>query len=445
MTGWRRSHPGRAQDIAWALLCAGLSMYMLLSAPALLRLGIPYDAPYGPLPAKIHPGSYVLVLAWVVALCRQGNPVRALLAQLGRHRALGAYFICMVLVFAWTVMRHGGSGAAYIIETLWMPAVAAFALLLIDEPRRQRALVLLMGLLACNAVLAIGEQLTKTRLTPLYIGRDDVMPEAYFRASAFLGHPLENALVTVTLLPAAALLPWPAWRRWSLAALLLLAMMAFGGRASLAVGALVYGGVLAWHVLGNLARGRYSYLQLTGGSLALVVGGLAMVAAMLGTSLGDRLLNSLQWDSSASVRLRVLDAFDFIAAWDLWFGISPDAIDRVKLQLGLDPRYEAIENFWVYLLMQFGVIGFVPFLAGLACLVAWLARQADAPMRAALVVYFVAGSTGNTLAAKTSSLVLLVTAVLAGAAARHGFSRGLAAAHGQCRPSAAVLLSRSAR
>ena len=414
MTVETKIEPG-LRKLAWVLLAGAVALYILLSAPALLRIGIPYDAPYGPPFAKFHPGTYCLLLAWFVALASHGNPLQVMGAQLARHRLLAAYFISMVLVFVWAVFRHGTSGAAFIVETLWMPAIAAFTLYLLDVIRHRQIVQGVMLLLACNSVLAIVESLSQTRLTPLNIGRDDIIAEAYFRSSAFFGHPLNNALITVSLLPAITLLPWSLFSRVTLALTLMLSVLAFGGRASLVLGLLIYGGYAGCRVFFDVVRRRFSYLQLTGGSLAFMLGATMLAGVVAATGLGERIFKNLQWDSSAGVRLRVWDAFAYISNADLWMGMAPAQIDHISVRLGLDPRYEAIENFWIYLFLQLGVIGFAPFVAGLLCLVVTMWRVTTPTMRAAIVLYFVSASTGNTLASKTISLLLLVLVMLAGA------------------------------
>lgn len=404
--------------MAWVLLVAAVSAYMLLSASMLLRLGIPYDAPYGPSIAKLHPGTYCLFLAWFMALASHGNPLRVLGHQFARQPLMTAYLACMLGVFLWAVFRHGTSGAAFIIESLWTPAIVAFTLDLLDARRQRQIVQMVLVLLACNALLAVGEALTPQRLTPLHVGRSDIVAEEYFRASAFLGHPLHNALITATLLPAVTLLPWS--RLWKLVFVgtLMLSLLAFGGRTSVVLAMLLYGAYAAWRVLASVVRGRVSYLQLTGGSLALMLALTSMIGVVAATGLGSRIFNNLKIDSSASVRMRVWDAFGYLSDIDLWMGVAPAQIDHISLRMGLDPNYEAIENFWIYLFMQFGVIGFVPFLIGLACLMIVLFRAATPPMRIAVLLYLLVASTANTLASKTVSLMLLVLVILGGVAFR---------------------------
>jgi hypothetical protein len=407
-----------SRKIAWYLLVLAVAAYMLLSGQVLLRLGIPYDAPYGPPIAKLHPGTYCLLLAWILAILSHGNPLRVLAGQMAEHRLLATYFACTVTILVWVLLRHGASGAAFIIESLWTPAIAVFVLYLLDRNKHRQIVQIVMLLLACNAVLALLETLFRIRLVPPPMAIGDSFSEPYFRASALLGHPLHNAMITVSLLPAVIMLPWSLLQRLFVALLLSLSILTFGGRASLLLGGLFYGAYALFKGLEGVVRGRFSYLQLTGGSLAVMLGVTGMVGLIAGSGLGARIFENMKMDSSAGVRVRVWEAFNYLSNDDFWMGISPAQIDHISLRMGLDPQYEAIENFWIYLFMQFGIIGFVPFLIGLVCLLLVLWKAATSPMRVAILLYFAVASMANTLASKTFSLMLLAIVIVAGQAFR---------------------------
>ena len=257
-----------------------------------------------------------------------------------------------------------------------------------------------------NALLAIGEFGFGRRLVPMHAGRDDIIEEDYFRASALMGHPLSNALVTAALLPAVALLPWRAVWKLLGATLLGLGLLAFGSRASLAALAL-FALLATLPVLWRLLRGGYGYLHITGGLLAACLGAAVLAGGVAATGLGERIFKNLTWDNSANVRLRAWEVLNHVRDAEQWFGVSIPRIDNIALRIGIDPRYEAIENFWLYLLLLLGVCGFALFVLGLACLLLHLWRISAAPLRVALVVYLVLASGSNTLASKGTSLLLL--------------------------------------
>lgn len=305
------------------------------------------------------------------------------------------------------------------IDTHWLPAIAAMTLVHFNDERRAFLLRLMAVLIAVNAALALLEYAMQARLIPLYMAgqASGFAEEEHFRSSALLGHPLTNAMQSALLMPIAMFLGMRALWRWSHLILILLSMLAFGGRASLALALIVYG-IYGFCVLwSNLIRGRYSYLQLTGGAAIAILSIAGLVGVVIATGLGERIFASLYLDNSANVRLRVLSAYDYVTAEELWFGISAREIDIVALRLGLDPRYEAIENGWIYLSMQLGLIAFAAWFVGFACLVVWLWRRGPALVLAGVFTFLLSASSNNALASKSIDLGMVVTYVVGAAAA----------------------------
>jgi len=81
--------------------------------------------------------------------------------------------------------------------------------------------------------------------------------------------------------------------------------------------------------------------------------------------------------------------------------------------VGIDMRFEAIENFWLYQFLLLGIVGFVPFMLGMALMVAHLLRHAQAGLGLGVIVYFLVASGTNSLASKTISLLVLTVLVTA--------------------------------
>ena len=398
-----------ARRIAWLLLVASVILFITLSPQTLYALGIPYDAPEGAFPTKLHIGTYVLLAAWTVALCSHGNPLGVMLRQARQAPLVHVYLACMVAMFLWVVSRSGPSGLAFVIDTLWVPAIALLALRLHSPRRHRQMLLLMMALLLLNAALALAEFSLGKRLVPVAIGNGRVFEDAFFRSSALMGHPLSNSIHTIALLPAALLLPWRL--HWRLLCMLVLglALLAFGGRGGIAALG-VYALLALLQVLMRSLRGGFGYRQVTGGLLGAVLAAAAITGVVAATGLGERIFKTLVWDNSANVRLQVWEVLEHFSGEDLWMGMSIPRIDSAAMRVGLDLRFEAIENFWLYLLLLLGVIGFTLFVVGLLCLLVHLWRISSAPMRAAIIVYLALASTANTLSSKNISLILLTLA-----------------------------------
>lgn len=432
--------PGPSQallTLSWRLFVAGIFARMLVSQFFLHWLGLPYDLPGGSFPVKIHPGTYLLCMAFFVGLCAFGNPLRALLEVVRRNPMPAAFLACMLAMFTWAILRHGTDGQAYFIDTLLAPGIALLTLLMQPRSRQRWLLGAMILALALNAVIALGEAAMGRRLIPLFAGREGIVEEVHFRASALIGHPLANSKQTVMLLPLLALLPWALGLRVGLFLLFALALLAFGSRASMAMGLLL--GMLALLPLAlATVRGRLSYLQITGALVGVALIAAALAGVIATTNLGDRIVHGLTWDNSANVRLVSFRVMDHVNGEDFWFGVPVNRIETIAGLVGIDLRYEAIENFWIVLLAQLGLVGFSIFLLGLTLAVVHVWRISRLPARLALVVYFIVASGGNTLASKTPSFTLLLVALHSAAvvAPRRDDARTAAAAAPQGRAGA---------
>jgi hypothetical protein len=405
------------QRLSWGLLVCALVVYFCFSAHLLYLLGIPYDVPEGSFPAKIHPGTYLLVLSWFCGLAARGNPLGAMGRQAAAEPMLAGALACMLGVFAWACLRHGPAGLAFIIDTLCAPCIFAMTVLLQPRFKRRQLLLLLMGLMLVNSAIALGEFALGKRLVPLFPTRG-LTEEDYFRSTALLGHPLVHAISVTTLLPIAVLMPWRTWCRVIVLLLLTVSLLTFGSRSSMA-GLVLYAGFAAAVLVWDTLHGRYGYRQISGALVSMVAGAAALVGLVASTGLGERIFKNLVWDNSAAVRVRSWEVLDYFRDADMWFGVPVTRIDSIALRVGIDPRYEAIENFWLYLLLLLGIFGFALFLLGLGLLTVHLWRISKPPMRLGLVVYFLLASGANTLASKTVSLLLLAGAVQCAAAIRY--------------------------
>ena len=65
---------------------------------------------------------------------------------------------------------------------------------------------------------------------------------------------------------------------------------------------------------------------------------------------------------------------------DVMFGVSETRLSVLKYQIGLGGADTDIENFWLLMFLDLGVIGFVVFLIGFALLLVHLGRTARHPL-----------------------------------------------------------------
>lgn len=396
---------------SFALASLGLILYLLLSDNLLVTWGIPYNVPRGAFPFKIHPGTYCIALGFVLLL--RGNPWRRLGALFRLSPALTGLALVTTVIMLYSAAKFGTSGSGFFIDTLLAPALLGLILLHAPVERRPRAFWIALALTALNALIGIGEAAVGDRLVP-YMAGDKPLVEEFFRATALGGHPLTNALRTAVLL--FAVLAVPGGLRWALVPLFAVALLAFGSRAALATSLTL---LSAWGALsfmrGMVSRNFDLRLALGIPLVALVVPAVVAVVA-LGLGLGERVFREFYWDTSAQSRLLAFHIFHFPTTEEFLWGMGPARIEWALDQLKGSTTLNDIENFWILLLLQVGLVPFV-FLAGalLATLVS-LARPGPLPVRLAALVFLMLASGSNSLATKTQSLAVLV-AILIGAAA----------------------------
>ncbi len=415
----------RWRQVAFVLIALGVTFYMTVSAHLLFALGIPYYAPGGNLVVKIHPGSYCILLGYFITLCSLGHPARVFKTQLRSEPAVAFFLAATLFLFFWALYRHGSLGAAFIIDTLIMAPICFLAVQLLELRRRETILLLMCCWVLVNATVGIGEAMVQTRLVPIRTAGLEDMGDTYFRASALMGHPLLNAQHTATVLPVVLLVPmWAGWRALSVA-WLFLALLAFGGRASLILALIIYLAYFVCQAFSAVIRGRVAYTRLMGGLLATIVGSTLLVGVVVGSGLGERIFKSLAWDGSAAVRARVWSVFDYMTAEQMLFGASPPEVDVLYDQIGLEAPFEAIENFWLLIFIQYGAVGFIPFAGGLCLAVFALWRRVGGAVALSLLLLLATASTTNSLATKMPGLCL---SMLLASASMHRFRKTAVAA-----------------
>ena len=394
------------------LLCAaGVILYLTLGTFVLLWLGVRYEADGGIPFVKIYPGTYLILAAVLWRLLSTDHPLRTM-GQLARSRP-GLWLYCggMAVIFVYALAIRGLSGVAFLVDAYVAPGL--LALLLSQAPAKflRFLATLMIALLTVNAACGIIEARLHQHLFP-YIIDGQQINETYFRATAFNGHPLRNAMLTGIAMLAVTAAPWPMLVRVGLLSVLGMGLFAFGGRAALIVSAL--GCML---IIGRELRQSAStdprvfgrkVLVLTMTTLVVLV----TVAFVFGlTGFGARIRAGEIADSSSAARLQVFEIFKLTDLEGLLGGYSAKSIDAMAKVSGLI----AVENFWVYQLLFLGLIGFViwlpAFISGLASV--W--HHAGFAGRVIVVCFLLIASSNNSLAKKDSSLSLAFAFAIAAA------------------------------
>jgi hypothetical protein len=304
----------------------------------------------------------------------------------------------------------GNTGLSYLADTFAAPAILAVLLVGIAAEARAIAFRLGIACLILNAAVAMAEAVSRLPLIGApYSGE-------FFRATALLGHPLNNALITA---PAILLLIGaPGQVAGRIVALLALVggLIAFSGRGAILSTVFFAGLGFMAEILYTVITGRLRMTTMRVYGVLLLVVPIFVAIVVLGTNIGDRLGAVLYYDQSANERVAVFSIFEDVPRDWLWFGASSDQIGSlVAAQLDI----AGIENYWIYLLLQLGILKFVPFAAALLCFLGWLARGRGLYITLAVLNFLVTSSGNNSLSSKTTAVGALVILVIGAAAQRN--------------------------
>ncbi len=431
----RTEDGGLSRTCFWLAATAVLAR-MAISTNVLFLLHLDYASPGGNPVFKIHPGTYLAVLAFAAMLLGSGEPLR----RLGRHCAAFpshlAFVAMMLLCIVHLLVNVGMSGVAVFVDSYLCAGLVA-AVLVHASPAQRRALAwLIVPLIALNALIAVGETLLQVHLIPLALDGVSIMDKpGDFRGYALYDHPLTAAMITQMGLFLVLGMRLSATRTAALLLVFLVGLIAFGGRTAMAVG----GGSLAllggaW-LLREAAARRLDMRMAALSAAAAAIIPLALWAVLTQTPIGVRLASKLYFDESAEARNVQWHVLAVMDVKNLMLGTPIDVVDELCHQLGLNVPFSDIENFWLATFVTLGIIGFFYFLLGFVPFLLHLWRVAPFHGRILLATALLVASTSNSLARKSNILVALTAAVLASTGFAH---RRAGRARAASRPGAAA-------
>ena len=381
--------------------------YSLLGTPLLEQMGFHYTIPGNSFLERFHPASYaVLLLLLSTAAKRHG--ITSLLRtarQAWPATALAGVSLLCALALS---LDPENTGLSYLIDTFTVPAILALLLSQISLDKQALLFRIVIACVMLNAVVAIGEALAGAPL----IGAN--YSDKYFRATGLLGHPLNNALITAPAVLLTIGIPGKTVARLLRTLLLLGGLLAFGGRAAVVFTLfMIFLGFEVEMVRAAISGKLRPQVPIYAGLFLLAPAGLALIR--LTTHIGDRVLGLLYFDQSANERFAVFDIFSDLRTDQLWFGSNTHLIAYLVAR---QADIAGIENYWVYLLLQLGILMFVPFALAFLWFLRWLARGGGLYVTLAVLDFLFVSSGNNSLSSKTTALGVLVILALGGGAQR---------------------------
>ena len=183
-TAGRPAIAGRAalEPVALALTVAALVTLCLVSPLTLAVQGIDYDTAGGSALAKIHPGTYLAVMALAVRLGAAPHPWRTLQRLLLAEPGLLIYLAALGLV-ALYVVAIARSPVTPLIDTFLLALILALLLDGLDERIGRRLAIMMVAIFAADAALGLIEVSTGWRLIHIPV------PEGVTRCAECVAHP----------------------------------------------------------------------------------------------------------------------------------------------------------------------------------------------------------------------------------------------------------------
>lgn len=371
-----------------AVFCA-----LFLSGASLNSFGLNYSTDSSAGGLKLHPYTILTTIALILLTCGARALSGCWTVRQFRTAMAGAMVTLLILILK--ASAGGGQALGFAVDTVLSAFLIAGTLPFLKPGITKRLSVLLTLFLLTECLLALLEVITHVNFMPI-----DTWYGAYFRATALHGHPLNNALILVTV--ATALQAYV--RRWisvSIFFLTVCALMAFGARGATAAYLLVN---TMTFVRFGLRSAQRAFLLISGGALSIA----GLTWLLFSGVVGDRITQVGAYDDSSQVRVQSVDVLKHLDWGRLLIGIDPNEISRLMAQ----EKVGVVENFAVDYVLMFGAIAaaLIFYFVYRTCR-GFFSDVSSAGKRRLLAVVFVFGCTAltnNSLATKTSALYLLM-------------------------------------
>lgn len=372
-------------------------------------LGVPYVSQGGGAVFKIHLYSYLIIIGFLVVFFNYGLK--------GIYQSLeGFYWVwfsalsCVFFVITYGLVMHGMSGMAYIINTFLSPLLFIPILASLSGNQKQVMLKVIAYLILINSLLAIIEYLFSFRLVSV-----EFKEFSFFRSTALLSHPLNNALITASVaLIVASRTKIPGF---VYVLILSLSLFAFGGRASLGIFIITVFIALLVLIWASIVKGVTGNKQVVAFTMLMVyLSFFCGVFILVESNISERIISKLYIDGSASARVDVFYLLTQLSYSEWVFGASEQLVESIEFYIGIG----VIENYLIGWLFTFGLLGSIPLFYSVFCPLSYLFLKGCYLERLSVFSFVVIGVSNNSLTTKTPILLLLFTCLYSSIDLRKG-------------------------
>jgi hypothetical protein len=408
----------RMRRAAFAIALLAVMLKFAISANLLEAIGIDYAGPGGNPLIKLHPGTYLVMIAAFMVLVLAPPPGSGLPRLFRVTPALGAFIMLTLVCAAYSIANAGFSGATIYVESYLSAGMLAVALEG-GTDRQKRALAWwILGLCVVSIAISIGEAATGRHLIPLHSGDATAaqltMNAEDFRATGLFADPVTAALTTSMATFLLLRMRMNGFLRVALFITFLIGLLSFGGRAGLGLALVMLTLVAAATLLRGIVTRNLGIGFVGTIAAAVVILPSLMLFGVTGTDIGEPILRHLYLDESTGVhglQWLVLGHLDLHGAM---FGVPLDRLDDWKYQFGLATDITGIENYWLLMFLNLGAIGFVVFLSALGLFLMHLGRTTGHPLGWMLLIASIAvETTSDAVGSKSADLFLLTASLIA--------------------------------
>ena len=387
------------RDIVFMLFLVAVLLRIVIS-PVALNAVVSYSSEGGPLYEKIHPGTYLIAIAFGLALLGLRTPLTVAEGKACRL-LIGLFAIVVLSAVGVSVFGHAVS-IGYLIDSYVCGCMAGYVMLTLRLEQRRMVVSSVLVVLMANSALTAVE---------FVIGRGVFLPgynDGTFRPSGILDHPLTLGGMNVAAIVYVFLTRWKTQAKLIGAGLLLIGIFAAGARTATLVGAVAFLASVILAPQPGVPSDRKLQLRILvvlACMVAVPVAFLAMDAAGLLARFKDGIL-----DQSGQARVDIYRVFEFVTWNDIMRGADIREIVKIttsRLNLPF------IESVIVVFIFQFGLPIAVIFLGGVIGILLRLAWGGDVRLLIAVGGYLAVSLSNNALATKDFSLSLTILMVIA--------------------------------
>lgn len=290
---------------------------------------------------NVHPAIWILLFISLLLFLKRRKPL------LMEKNIL----VFLVILVSFNKLTGRGVDFSFLLNVLLLPLAISYLFSYSSLIDRGKVLNIILNFFVLECSLAIIEKVFNFNLFPLITnGSASDWTWEGFRSTAFQSHPLSNALIVATLMNFILCSSLPLKKKYGYWLLGLISLLCFNTRSSM-VGCCLLFGVFALKKIVSRGIGNKEKIMLIA---CLCVFPIA-IFVLLSHGLGNRLLElGLFDDSSAVVRIKIFEIFDFYQLKDFILGYSSESIDDILFVSGLSSY--CIENYWLVYILKFGIV-----------------------------------------------------------------------------------------